>query len=290
MNNFLIKVLKKVNAFKFFNFSISRKFGGKKFVIPVSDNIGYSNLSTSEPWMLHVLKVVLPIKNGHFIDVGVNTGQTLLKLKSVAPKVNYIGFEPNPFCVNYVGNLIALNGFKNTIIVPVGISDKTEIGELNFIDDSKADSSASMIAEFRKNSIIKRHEYIPLFKVEDLNASINLDNISVLKIDVEGAELEVLTSFKKHILNCKPIILLEILPVYPDNYSFMFDRQSNVLKLLSELDYSMFRVVKKKDMFAGFEAIFEIENHTDLSKCDYVMVHKSKVADFKALSTQVFNV
>ena len=41
-----------------------------------------------------------------FIDVGVNVGQTLLKLKSISSEINYLGFEPNPNCVNYLKNLI----------------------------------------------------------------------------------------------------------------------------------------------------------------------------------------
>ncbi len=160
MNNFLIRVLRKVNAFKFFNFSIAIQTGDKKFNIPVNDNIGYSNLNTSEPWMINVLKVVLPMGEKRFVDVGINTGQTLLKLKSVSSKIEYIGFEPNPFCVNYVYKLIECNSFENTTIIPVGISDKTEVGVLNFIGDSKADSAASMIADFRKDHIIKRKEFI----------------------------------------------------------------------------------------------------------------------------------
>lgn len=284
MNNFLLKVLRKVNAFKFFNFSVSRKIGNKKFVIPVSNNIGYSNLTTSEAWMLDVLKIVLPIKKGTFVDVGVNVGQTLLKLKGVSTEVNYVGFEPNPFCVNYVSKLVELNHFENITIVPVGISDKTEIGVLNFLSSSPADSSASMIAEFRKNSVIKRYEYIPLFSLDDLEEKVSLDSISVLKIDVEGAELEVLSSFKKLISINNPIILLEILPVYPDNYTFMLDRQNKVLKILSELNYLIFRIVKQKDLFVGFEEVFEIEMHLDLEKCDYVLVPEDKVVQFKASS------
>ena len=50
--------------------------------------------------MIDILKIVLPIENKKFIDVGVNIGQTLLKLKSVSSEIDYIGFEPNPICVN----------------------------------------------------------------------------------------------------------------------------------------------------------------------------------------------
>jgi hypothetical protein len=60
----------------------------------------------SELWMIDLLKIVLPIGNKSFVDVGINVAQTLLKLKSVSPEINYIGFEPNPVYTNYGAKLI----------------------------------------------------------------------------------------------------------------------------------------------------------------------------------------
>lgn len=287
MNKYVVKVLRKINAFKFINFSKTIRINGKKFIIPLSDNIGYSNLSTSEPWMVDVLKLLLPISNTNFVDVGVNTGQTLLKLKSVSSDINYIGFEPNPFCVHYVSKLIERNNFKNTTMVPIGISDKTELGVLNFIQDSKADSSASMIADFRKDRVIKRKEYIPLFNFEDLKDKINLDSISVLKIDVEGAELEVITSFKNELAKNETILILEVLPAYSEQNTFRIERQNKIQDLLFGLNYTLFRVIKKQDLLVDLVEIKEIGIHSDLDACDYVIVPSTKVDKFKTYSLQV---
>lgn len=289
MNKFIIKVLRKVNAFKYLNFSKNIRIGGKNFIVPVRDNIGYSNLNTSEPWMIDVLKIVLPLGNTNFIDIGVNTGQTLLKLKSLSSNIKYIGFEPNPFCVNYVYKLIEQNSFENIILVPVGISNKTEIGVLNFLDDSKANSSASIIPEFRKGHETKRKEFIPLFDFEDLKHKINLDVISILKIDVEGSELEVITSFKKELAKSETIILLEILPAYNEQNSFRIERQNKIQEILFDLNYSIFRVIKKKDLLINLEEVKEIGIHSDLDLCDYVIVPKIKVEKFEANFKKLLN-
>ena len=53
-----------------------------------------------------MLENLLKKKNGAYLDIGVNIGQTLMKLKSVNPKIEYIGFEPNATCVHYVNKLI----------------------------------------------------------------------------------------------------------------------------------------------------------------------------------------
>ena len=81
--------------------------------------MGYENLNLSEPWMTNVLLGLRPLFNGHFVDVGVNIGQTLLKAHAVFGEVNYIGFEPNPTCINYVQEMIRQNGFKQTELIPI---------------------------------------------------------------------------------------------------------------------------------------------------------------------------
>lgn len=287
MNVFVVKVLKKINAFKLFNFSVKTRINNKGFKIPISDNIGYSNLTTSEPWMLDVLKVILPLGEKRFFDIGVNTGQTLLKLKSVSAKIEYVGFEPNPFCVGYTSKLINKNNFKNTTLIPVGISNKTEVGQLHFIENSNVDSAASIIPEYRQNNAVKSKTYIPLFNVECLKSRINFEGISILKVDVEGAELEVLTGFQSYIAKSGTIILLEILPAYNKKNTFRISRQNKILELLKTLNYIFFRVVKQNDLLINFEAITEIGIHEDLSACDYVVVPKAKIEDFKRSYKQI---
>ena len=51
---------------------------------------------------------------------------------------------------------------------------------------------------------------------------LNLDNISVIKIDVEGFELEVLTGALETIRKNKPVIILEIWPDNKEKYLTWF--------------------------------------------------------------------
>ncbi|MGB4838706.1 MAG: hypothetical protein WBP08_06900 [Saprospiraceae bacterium] len=106
--------------------------------------------------MVQMLNIVLPIDNRGFVDLGINIGQTLLKLRSVSSEIKYIGFEPNPMCVNYVDRLMKENNLKDISIIPVDIADKTEIGVLNFFCASGTDSSASMIRDFRPEHKIEK--------------------------------------------------------------------------------------------------------------------------------------
>lgn len=281
MNTIFIKALNKFRILNLLNIHGTISLNKKTFKIPILQKIGISNLFMSEPWMIDILKIVLPIENKNFIDVGVNIGQTLLKLKSVSSEINYIGFEPNPICVNYAVKLINENNFDNTLIIPAGISDKNEMGLLNFFSQSETDSAASMIEDFRPDQKIFKKEFIPLYNIESFKNKINLDSISILKIDVEGAELEVLNSFKKEIEEKSPIILIEILPVYNANNLQRLERQNMIQNMLKDFGYSIFRVIKKDDILLDFQEISEIGIHGNINNCEYVMVPKVKKEVFK---------
>ena len=84
MRLLFIRALNKLSLLKFFNLTGEVTLNGKRFKIPILQKTGFSNLFVTETWMIKILEVVLPIDNKKFVDVGVNIGQTLLKLRSVS--------------------------------------------------------------------------------------------------------------------------------------------------------------------------------------------------------------
>jgi len=281
MNRFTIRALNKLKVLKYLSVNGSILLNNKKFKIPILQKTGFDNMFMSEPWMIDLLKIVLKIENDGFIDIGVNVGQTLLKLRSVSENIDYIGFEPNPLCVYYTQNLINENNLTNCKLIPVGVSDTTALGVLNFFSDSITDSSASIIANFRPSQNIVRSEYVPLFELDQIRSKINLNKFSILKIDVEGAELEVIKSFYSAIEEYKPIILIEILPAYNAENLSRIERQKEILQIVNNLDYSVFRVIKQKDIFVDLLEVIDIEIHSDLNSCEYVMVPNFKKEKLK---------
>jgi len=244
-----------------------------EFTIPVINEVGFENyLSLSEPWMNHILQRL--IGNSEypkmFIDVGVNIGQTLIKVKSVSPTINYVGFEPNPLCVNYVNSLIEVNKFMNTEIIPVGIGDKSTVLKLKLFSDSDVDSAASIIDGFRDESTVIKTINVPIFKYSDIPMDNKL-KIGIIKIDVEGAELEVINGFKDRILSDRPVMLVEILPAYQSDNLPRVSRQEKIQKLLHELDYNILQIIKKDNEFISVQRISEFGIHGDLNLCEFIL-------------------
>ncbi len=278
------KVLNKLSLIKYFNFNINTTINKNTFKIPILGGLGYSNYNISEPWMIKVLEILSKNKNGAYLDVGVNVGQTLLKLKSVNPDMKYLGFEPNASCVYYANKLVNTNKFKNVSIYPCGISNENNIYELNFYCIDESDSSASMIENFREKSTIVRKEFISCYNLSGLDLVKNFPLFSVIKIDVEGAELVVLQGLEFVILRDNPVLQIEVLPVYDENNTERLSRQTQIENLLKGWDYIIFRIIYSKDR--SFEALKELESigiHSNLDWCEYLFVPKRESENLKKL-------
>ena len=281
MTKLFLKLLYRLNLIKWFNFQITKKINGKKVIIPILNGTGFNMVfNNSEPWMDEVLNKIINHKSysGIFLDVGVNLGQTLLKVKSINENIEYIGFEPNPHCVYYVNELIKANNFKSLNAIPVGISKENTLLELSLFSESETDSAASIIPDFRDKQAVKGKLFVPVFEVNTLKF-LNDENIGLIKIDVEGAELEVIQGFENIIMKYKPLILMEILPVYSSENTKRLERQRILEEMLKQKGYDMFRIAKH-DTGVKFNLIEEIGIHSNIEDSDYFMIPKDKKIQF----------
>jgi FkbM family methyltransferase len=227
--------------------------------------------------MTELLAQVLQEVSGAFLDVGVNLGQTLVKLRAVDPQRPYFGFEPNPFCVSYVQDLIRENCFEDCTLLPVGLFTEDSVLFLDLYADSQADSMASLISNFRPDRRVHSRTFVPVFRYGSVAKLLGDISVGIVKIDVEGAELEVVKSLSQLIGNDRPIIFIEVLPVYSENNDFRRRRQDELEQLLAGTDYAVLRVEKTaSDAYRGLRRIERIGIHSDLTRCDYVAVPKER--------------
>ena len=238
------------------------------------------NCNLTETWMIDLLSNLLKEKEGAFLDIGVNLGQTLIKVKGIELDREYIGFEPNPSCVFYVKELIKNNKFEDCTIIPVGLFTEDNVLSLECISDTEVDSAASLIKGFR-HSVIYHKIPVPVFRFQTIANILNIDKIGVVKIDVEGAELEVVKSLYSVFNDCRPLVILEVLPVYSNEKKMRKERQEELEQIFSELNYLFFRVDKSaNNAYIGLKKISEIGIHSDLTQCDYVVIPNELEAQF----------
>lgn len=275
MKRFFVKVARKLKVLPYLNLESAIWVHGKRVAIPLMGEIGYRNMDLLEPFMTEVLARLKPIVNGWFVDVGVNLGQTLVKAYSVFDNPHYTGFEPNFTCLHYTQELIRLNGYKNCTLLPVGLSVKTEVLKLNFYYDDKVDASASIVPDFRPSQPVHHSVYVPVFDHASLGSLLEIPPAGhpILKIDVEGAELEVLTSLREWIAKCRPVIVLEVLPAYSKENTFRLARQARIQDLLREWDYQIGWI--KKGAQPRLQEVAEIPMHGDMNDSDFMFFPRS---------------
>ena len=274
MKKIIIKVLNKLGIIDRINLTFKTIVNNRSFYIPIIKKTGYEHIYAHEPWMVQLLDRILEDRRDiAYVDVGVNIGQTLLKLKSVDADIKYYGFEPNPACIYYVKELSKINRFKNVTFFPVGISDKTSLYELSFFSDDEADSRASMLSNFRPNQKTYRKEYIACFNINEIIEKFDLPPIGVIKIDVEGSEREVLEGLRNKIVADQPLIQLEVLPVYDEDNKERLDRQKAIEDLLGQINYTIFRIHSdENNNLNGLEEIETIGIHSIMKWCEYLLV------------------
>lgn len=243
MKKIFLRTLRILGLLEHLNFTMSIKRHGTSFNIPVLGATGSEFFfEDKEAWMLTVLKVMNELTGGRgvFIDVGANIGQTLLKVKCLNNcNWEYVGFEPNPNCLQYLHNVVAANRFKNVQFAPFGLSDETKLGKLFLFSKNPVDSSASVVAGFRSGinvslavPLINGYEVLEFFQ----------NKVAVIKIDVEGGELEVLKGLYPMIQKDYPFIICEVLPVYHVSNQLRLSRQMEFERILGDLNYEKFRI------------------------------------------------
>jgi FkbM family methyltransferase len=152
----------------------------------------------------------LPLKNGIVLDIGASYGYyTLLLSRLVGEAGRVYCFEPDWHSFERLTHNLALNDRKNVLAVPICISNLS-VGMVKW-QSSDDQPWSSRIAD---PSLDNSFPYLTAVPVTTLDEFVNIlgitKQIQLIKIDVEGAELEVLQGAVALLGNSHPPILCEL--------------------------------------------------------------------------------
>lgn len=159
-----------------------------------------------------------------FVDVGANIGYfTLLASVLVGRNGEVIAVEPNPGARARLERNVSLNRLTNVRVVEAALSDRA--GELT-LHLGPADNSG--LSSFRVPRDSARSIAVA---VRTLDSLVTLDARprAIVKIDVEGAELQVLRGMRETLRRARPDLIVEISP------QFLTELGSSVSELLDLL-------------------------------------------------------
>jgi FkbM family methyltransferase len=166
-----------------------------------------------------------------------------------------------------MGDLIALNKLQDCKIYPFALGEAPAVVEL--LQRGVADQAASVVEGFRPEGHYSSRQFATVFPGDDVLGGAEPAEISVIKIDVEGAERDVLIGLTRTVDRHRPFIICEVLPVYDEVSAigrFRLARQREIEAFLRERRYSIHRVGPD----GALTKLEEFGVHGDLSACNYV--------------------
>lgn len=271
-------------------FDVRARLGGQEILIPSGSLEGLENVNWAPSWRSRIFERLAALQGGLFVDVGANMGQSLLDLRLTRPELDYIGFEPNLFCANFLKHLLWINRWPQCRLVPVGLSDRNTCLPFFRQYGIRADAGGSIVGDLkpaRPEAVVT--DMIPVFRFDDLHRDLALGAVGFVKIDVEGAELGTLRGMAATLERSRPLVLCEVLLPFegadPDAYAAV---KRELMGFLEGLGYAVLAVEKSADASAVERlspvAAFPLHPWTEARReqCDYLFVPQERLAEARA--------
>ncbi|PCI78203.1 MAG: hypothetical protein COB20_06900 [SAR86 cluster bacterium] len=172
-----------------------------------------------------------------YFDIGANIGQHSLFMSLHADQVE--SFEPYSVVSQKLERHIELNGIGNIQLHKVGLSNQQE--ELDFYAPTGRNQG---IGSFDAGTVSKGNRNLgklALVRGDEYLEQHALQKISLLKIDVEGFEKNVVAGLRDTLEKSRPVTVLEV--TYGNSLSFA---SLDELKAALPTDYALFRFNNRK--------------------------------------------
>ncbi|HUL73155.1 MAG TPA: FkbM family methyltransferase [Vicinamibacterales bacterium] len=231
--------------------SISRAHPGQPYTYPVawrgasgiyggvcgfSDQLLFMDLEAYEPESVEVAGDLLRGRTRPVIfDVGAHNGEWLFLLKALAPAAAIHAFEPFPALAAFLETLVAANRWADVAVQQAIVGAEGGEGALHFA--AGGSDCASTVADFQPSytDVLR----VPRVALDDYVERARLASVDLIKIDVEGSELEVVQGAKRTLARLHPPLLLELL--FTTNQAHL-RRQRDLVSLLHGLGYAFHRI------------------------------------------------
>ena len=200
---------------------------------------------------------------GFFFDVGANVGLYSWEMRQICPNRKIIAFEPDPKNLEFLQLNVQTNCLAKIEIISSGLSNVSE--QASFFQDELTSATGTLDKE--NKPWVER--YLNGSAKEILVKTTTMDEIvkqgkqpSLVKIDVEGHEIEVLEGSNETLAQAKPLLIIESFP----------PKQNRVIKILQSKGYEFIDADHSSHVNKNTHNLFAWHSSGPLNKKDLQII------------------
>lgn len=176
-------------------------------------------------------------------DIGANTGIYALVASCLNPTATIVALEPVERVFHRLQRNVELNG-RTVVLEKLAASDTTGVAVIYDVpSDHEYTASLDRSMLQSRNDVVKYS--VTTKRLDEIMSNTGLQNIDLIKIDVELSEPKVLLGMGEYLPRCKPTMLIEILTEQVAR---------EVTEMTRNLGYNIFRIVEQR----GLERVNQI--------------------------------
>ncbi len=203
-----------------------------KFIVLENDGIG-GRVIKGDRWEPHFSRIIegLPLEGTVALDIGANIGcNSVVLAKALGLTGVLVAFEPQRIPYQQLCGNIVLNGLFNVVAYNNAVGDEDgKIVELDAVD------YFAPFVNIGDTKIGRGGDRVEMRSID----SLNITNLSFMKIDVQGSELAVLRGAANTIMRERPLIFIEIEEVQCAKFSYS---GVEIIKTLLQMEYALIHI------------------------------------------------
>lgn len=220
-----------------------------------------------------VLELLLR-QGDHFVDIGANIGMITLHARSLVGSSGKIDcFEPNPECIDSLKNNLAINGIRNVVVHECALSETSGALTLSLMSEH---SGTATLADVGTSAV---HKIVVDVRVGD---EVLKQAPRLIKIDVEGFELQVLKGLRSTLTIHKPFVITELIE---RQLALAGTSAREMSDYLFSLNYNAYGIITRRKNLRSRLVLRPIFPTTDFAGvADVLWIHADRLGEVPSVS------